>query len=208
MRYSNILLAFVTPFVVVPLATAGAADVPAASDYAVLSDDFSQLRDEFNRAKGAVRLLFVVDPICPGCLRGMDDMNRDLLSRTKDERLKTFVVHVPVIGAKAKNVAPAARVIENPHVRNYWNASGEFGRALAKAVQLRNDKELVYAWDVWLVYGPEVEWTDTTIPQPELLMHQLWKLEGTKFPKLDSAVFAREVHNRLQALTASTVTPK
>jgi hypothetical protein len=39
-------------------------------------------------------------------------------------------------------------------------------------------------------------------------MHQLWKLEGTKFPKLDSAVFAREVHNRLQALTASTVTPK
>ena len=208
MRYANVLLAFVAPFGVVPFGIAGAADAPAASGYAVLDDDFSQLREDFNRAKGSVRLLFVVDPICPGCLRGMDDMNKDLLSRTKDERLKTFVVHVPVIGAKAKNVAPAARLLENQHVRNYWNASGEFGRTLAKAVQLKNDKETVYAWDVWLLYGPQAEWTETTIPQPELLMHQLWKLEGTKFPKLDSAVFAREVHNRLQALTASVATPK
>lgn len=208
MRYANVLLAFVTPFAVVPFGIAGAADATAASDYTVLHDDFAQLREDFNRAKGSVRLLFVVDPICPGCLRGMDDMNKDLLSRTKDERLKTFVVHVPVIGAKAKNVAPAARLLQNPYVRNYWNASGELGRALANAVQLKNDKETVYAWDVWLLFGPEVEWTDTTIPQPELLMHQLWKLEGTKFPKLDSAIFAREVHNRLQALSTSAVTPK
>jgi hypothetical protein len=208
MRHANVLLAFVAPFAVVPFGMAGAADAPPASGYVALDDDFSQLREDFNRAKGSVRLLFVVDPICPGCLRGMDDMNKDLLSRTKDERLKTFVVHVPVIGAKAKDVAPAARLLENQQVRNYWNASGEFGRALAKSVQLKNDKETVYAWDVWLLYGPDVEWTGSTIPQPELLMHQLWKLEGTKFPKLDSAVFAREVHNRLQALTASTATPK
>ena len=207
MRYANLLLAVVAPFSVVTSAgVAVAADTPAVG-YAVLGDDFAQLREDFNRAKGSVRLLFVVDPICPGCLRGMDDMNKDLLSGTKDARLKTFVVHVPVIGAKAKDVMPAARLIENQQVRNYWNASGEFGRALAKAVQLKNDKETVYAWDVWLLYGPEAEWTDT-IPQPALLMHQLWKLEGTKFPKLDSEVFAREVHNRLQALTASTATPK
>jgi hypothetical protein len=208
MSYAKVLLAFVTPFAVVPFGIAGAADATAASDYAVLHDDFAQLRADFNRAKGSVRLLFVVDPICPGCLRGMDDMNKELLSRTKDERLKTFVVHVPVIGAKADNVAPAARLLQNPYVRNYWNASGEFGRALAKAAQLNNDKETVYAWDVWLLFGPEVEWTDTAIPQPELLMHQLSKLEGTKFPKLDSAMFAREVHNRLQALSASTVIAK
>jgi hypothetical protein len=202
MRYANVSLAFLAPFAVVPFGIAVAADVPASSGYTVLRDDFSQLRDDFNRAKGSVRLLFVVDPICPGCLRGMDDMNKDLLSRTKDARLNTFVVHVPVIGAKAKDVMPAARLLENQQVRNYWNASGEFGRALAKAVRLENDKETIYAWDVWLLYGPETEWGDT-IPQPELLMHQLWKLEGTKFPQLDSALFAREVHTRLQTLDAS-----
>ncbi len=199
---------WITSAVVVALAvtslcfrsTTYAADAPT---YTTLGDDFSQLREDFNRAKGSVRLLFVVDPICPGGLRGMDDMNDDLLSRTRDGRLQTFVVHVPVIGAKAEDVPPAARLLENSHVRNYWNGSGEFGRALAKAVQLKNDKETVYAWDVWLLYGPDAEWTDATIPQPELLMHQLWKLEGTKFQKLDSAAFAREVHNRLQALPAA-----
>lgn len=187
-----------------PLAVASAADAPASAGYAVLDDQFSQLREDFNRAKGSVRLLFVVDPICPGCLRGMDDMNRDLLSKTKDERLKTFVVHVPVLGAKAKDVMPAARLLQNSQVRNYWNASGEFGRALAKAVQLKNDKELVYAWDVWLLYGPDAEWIGTLPPQPRLLMHQLWKLEGTRFPKLDSKVLARET----QALVANASVSK
>jgi hypothetical protein len=35
-------------------------------------------------------------------------------------------------------------------------------------------------------------------------MHQLWKLEGTKFPKLDSKVFAREA----QALVARVPSAK
>ena len=78
-----------------PFGIAGAGDAPAASGYAVLDDDFSQLREDFNRAKGSVRLLFVVDRICPGCLRGMDDMNKDLLSRTKDGRLKTLLCTFP-----------------------------------------------------------------------------------------------------------------
>lgn len=176
--------------------------------YAVLDDEFVKLRDDFNRARGSVRLLFVVDPICPGCLRGMDDVNRDLLAKTTDAHLQTFVVHVPVIGAQAKDIAPAAKLLRNAHVRHYWSSSGEFGRALAKAVQLRNDKEVVYAWDVWLLYGPDAEWTGTGPPQPQLLMHQLWKLEGTKFPKLDSEVFAREVRKRLGVLSPTGATER
>jgi protein-disulfide isomerase len=191
MGHLRAFLALLVPSTMMP-AVASTADAPASAGYVVLDDEFSQLREDFNRAKGSVRLLFVVDPICPGCLRGMDDMNKDLLSQTKDARLKTFVVHVPVIGAKAKDVMPAARLLENSQVRNYWNASGEFGRALAKAVELKNDKEVVYAWDVWLLYGPDTEWVGTSPPQPKLLMHQLWKLESTRFQKLDSKVFARE----------------
>lgn len=186
-----------------PFAVVRAADAPPPAGYSVLDDQFSQLREDFNRAKGTVRLLFVVDPICPGCLLGMDNMNKDLLSGTTDERLQTFVVHLPVLGAKAKDVAPAAQLLRNPHVRNYWNASGEFGRSLARAVQLKNGDELVYAWDVWLLYGPEAQWVGTDPPQPQLLMHQLWKLEGTRFPRLDSKVFAREARARVASLPAA-----
>jgi hypothetical protein len=202
MRNSIVLAGLLAMLTLFEFANAGTPG--ATSDGVVpLDDQFSRLRDDFNRSKGTLRLLFVVDPICPGCLRGMDDMNRDLLARTKDARLQTFVVHVPVIGAQAKDVLPAAKLLENPNVRHYWNASGEFGRSLSKAVQLKNDKDFVYAWDVWLLYGPDAEWTGASPPQPELLMHQLWKLEGTKFPKLDSKVFAREVQMDLSKLPAT-----
>jgi hypothetical protein len=169
--------------------------------YVKLDESASQLRDDFNRAHGSVRLLFVVDPICPGCLRGLDDLNRSLLSKVDDARLQTFAVHVPVLGAKAKDVSPAAELLENIHVRHYWQESGEFGRALAKAVNLRHDDELVYAWDVWLIYGPEATWGDELPPRPRLLMHQLRALQDSKeFPRLDSVLFAQQARNLLAKL--------
>lgn len=163
----------------------------SALGYSVLDDQSTKLREDFNKAKGSVRLLFVVDPACPGCLRGLDDVNRDLLGKIDDPRMQTFVVHVPVIGAKENDVLPAGKLLKNRHVRHYWNPTGEFGRTLSKSLQLKNDKEDVYAWDVWLVYGPDVVWNGVAPPQPQLFMHQLWKLEGTKFAPLDSKEFGR-----------------
>jgi len=102
-----------------------------------------------------------------------------------------------VLGAKAKDIAPATKLLDNANVRHYWNPSGDFGRELATAVDLKRDDELVYAWDVWLVYGPEVTWDGDAPPKPRLLMHQLRDLPGTTFPGLDSKVFAQEVRQLL-----------
>ena len=180
----------------------------SAPPYTLLDESAAQLHDDFNRARGTVRLLFVVDPICPGCLRGLDDLNKALLATTNDRRLQTFVVHVPVLGAKAKDVAPAEELIDNLHVRHYWNPSGSFGRTLAEGVGLKHGDELVYAWDVWLIYGPEVTWEGALPPRPQLMMHQLRALQGnSKFPRLDSEVFAKEVHRLLATLPPAASTP-
>ena len=56
----------------------------AVDAYSVLDKGATKLQEDFNRAKGSVRLLFVVDPICPGCLRGLDDVNRDLLATSNE----------------------------------------------------------------------------------------------------------------------------
>ena len=132
-----------------------------AKSYTTLDDQGSHLRAAFNREIGTVRLLFVVDPICPTCLRGLDDMNRDLLQSTVDPRLQTFVVYEPVLGtaraapwsrlAIGTDVPKAAQLLHNPHVRNYWNPSGAFGQLLSQAVGLKNGEHAVYAWDVWLI---------------------------------------------------------
>jgi hypothetical protein len=179
--------------------------------YTVLDDQASQLRADFNRKMGTVRLLFVVDPICPGCLRGLDDMNRDLLRVTVDPRLQVFVVHQPVLGvaryapwlriAGGDDVPKAAQLVQNPNVQHYWNPSGEFGRLLSKAVGLSNGDGQVYAWDVWLLYGPEAKWEVGGPPPPQLLMHQLGALRGsTQFPHLDTHMFAEKVRTLLAQL--------
>lgn len=193
--------------------SSAAASVP----YTVLDDQASQLRADFNRKIGSVRLLFVVDPICPGCLRGLADMNRDLLQGMADPRLQTFVVHEPVLGVAryapwlrasgGKDVPKAAQLLQNPNVQNYWNPSGAFGRLLSQAVGLKNGERSVYAWDVWLIYGPEAKWVGADPPRPRLLMHQLGELRGsTEFPHLDSHVFAQRVQMLLAQLPTSAGT--
>lgn len=181
-----------------------------AATYTALDDQASQLHADFNRDIGSVRLLFVVDPICPTCLRGLADINRDLLRSTADARLQVFVVYEPVLGvvyripglrpAAGKDVPKAAQLLQNPNVHNYWNPTGAFGRLLSKAVGLRNGNQQVYAWDVWLIYGPEAKWIGAGPPDPMLLMRQLKELRGTKFPHLDSRVFARQVRALLAQL--------
>lgn len=179
-----------------------------APTHTLLDDQSSPLREDFNHSKGLVRLLFVVDPTCGGCLRGMDDVNKDLLAETQDPRLQTFVVHVPVIGATRTDVTPSMKLLQNPNVSHYWNESGAFGRELAKAVGLKRGDELVYAWDVWLIYGPEAMWEGTSPPRPRRLMHQLRAMQGsTEFPHLDSEAFAQEVHQLLAQLPPATSTP-
>lgn len=150
-------------------AVGGCSHDPATGDvpYTVLDDQASQLRADFNQHAGAIRLLFVVDPICPGRLRGLQDMNRDLLSGTADPRLQVFIVHEPVLGvarhvpwlriAGGRDVPKAAQLIQSPNVHHYWNPSGAFGRLLSKGVGLKNGDRQVYAWDLWLLYDPQAK---------------------------------------------------
>lgn len=182
------------------------ADESAAAKYVVLNEQGSPLKEDFNRAKGSVRLIFIVDPTCPGCLRGMDDMNKVLLSSTTDPRLETFVVHVPVLEPPPteKDIAPSAKLLKNPHVRHYWNPSEAFGDAVTKAVGLQHDGKPVFAWDVWMIYGPDAVWQGELPPKPQRLMHQLWALEGSKeFAHLDRDVFAKEVRQLLAHMPPS-----
>jgi hypothetical protein len=183
------------------LAAANVAQPDERAEYKVIDEGAAHLRADFNAAKGSVRALFVVDPICPGCLRGLDDMNKDLLSRTNDPRLQTFVVHVPRLSPPPteEDVPEAATLLRNDHVHHYWNPSGSFGRELSAALELKVEGEDVYAWDVWLVFGPDAVWDGDHPPKPEYFMHPLWALGGTDLPRFDSKVFAERAHRLLAA---------
>ncbi|MGH6888281.1 MAG: hypothetical protein ACREHF_03645 [Rhizomicrobium sp.] len=203
MRNFRVVLVFVFGLGAVALAGCGRSTSasPAAADgrYAVLDARDQPLRDAFNRDTGYVRLMFLVDPICPGCLRGLADMGDDLLSKLpKDARVKVYVVYEPVIGGKAKDIPAAAALLKTSIARNYWNPTGAFGKQMSHALGYWNGSRWIYAWDTWLIYPPDADWTGDAPPRPAWLMHQLGGLEG-KFPYLDGKVFAAKVNAMLAA---------
>ena len=168
--------------------------------YATLDDKAEPLRSDFNRDAGHVRILLLVDPICPTCLMGLANIDRDLLSQLpKNTSLRTYVVHEPVIGGTARNIPGAASLV-HASVRHYWNPTGSFGRLASAAFDLRHDGKPVYAWDVWTIYGPEAVWSAAGPPRPRVLMHQLPALASdARFSHLDSRKFADDA----RALLAS-----
>lgn len=168
------------------------------------SDDAS-LRDAFNRAHGSVRLIFLVDPICPTCLKGVKDLDTALLSpEAANASLQTFVIHTPVLGATEADTANTCALIHNEHVLHYWDPWQEMGTLFANAEAMKNGEGPIYAWDVWLVYGPDAQWTGTTPPKADFRMHQLPDLMGRKdFPFLNASAFRDDVEKRLKALHAA-----
>ncbi|MGH8132424.1 MAG: hypothetical protein ACRETG_04160 [Steroidobacteraceae bacterium] len=195
---------------VLVLAGCGRSDKATAVGAALSLDVRDQpLRDDFNRDQGSVRLMFLVDPICPDCLRGLADMGDDLLSRLpRDARVRVYVIHEPVIGGGEQDIPAAAELLQTTLARQYWNPTGDFGRQMSKALNFWNGHRWVYAWDTWLIYPPDSVWSGEAPPKPAWLMHQLGGLRGDpRFPYLDSKVFATKVNEMLANLNAAS-TPR
>lgn len=182
-------------------AGAGHCDSPV-----VLDGSRAALRDAFNQAQGKVRLVFLVDPICSGCLRGLSDVNRDALSHVGDDsRVATLVVHLPVLGATQADVANSCQISRSDRLIHFWDGSADTGRVFGRALQMKSPQgEDVLAWDVWTIYGPDAKWVGELPPKPLLGMHQLRALMSQKvYPFLDSAAFALALDKELAALGES-----
>jgi hypothetical protein len=166
----------------------------------LLDAEGAPLKEAFNQAKGSVRLLFVVDPVCPGCLQGASKINKAVLERyAPNPRLSSWMVHVPVIGGKEADTKRTCKLLKEGTVTHYWDPKGHFGGLVSNGVDLKDSKgKWVYAWDVWLVYGPDAEWTGKYPPKPMKFMHQLWALEDSAFDFFDPEKFAAEVGSALK----------
>jgi hypothetical protein len=134
-----------------------------------MGEDLRQLRDDFNANEGRVRLLFLSGPTCGICLRGMADLNDAFVAASQhDDRLVTFVVHVPTLGAREEHVADTIPLLDGPRVHHYWEDSGIIGNHYRDVMEVD-----VYVWDFWAIYGPTATWEETLPPKPDYYEHQL-----------------------------------
>lgn len=171
-----------------------------SASFTVIDESLEVLKDEFNEAAGSVRLLFLSGPTCGICLRGLADLDAALLGGNSDPRLRTFVVHVPVLRATASDARNSMVLIDNPHTRHYWEDSGVIGRLYQEAMGID-----YYAWDMWFIYGPDARWDGRLPPEPAFWMHQLGPLPEDNY--LDSETFAARAQEMLDALPAAEQAP-
>jgi hypothetical protein len=194
--FAGLLWLVVTPFI------AWSADSPQ-KPYVVLDSSLSQLREDFNANAGKVRMIYIVGPTCGVCLRGLSDLQEAIYAKKNDDpRLVTFVVHVPTLGAREKNVAPASRLISNAHTTNYWEETGILGKLMQQAMGAE-----IYLWDFWTIYDRQAVWSDEhRMPVPTFWQHQLsGRLPSDRF--LNANVFAAEVDALLAQVPAPTEQP-
>ena len=120
----------------------------------------------------------------------MVDLHEEFIAASQnDERLQTFVVHVPTLGATEDDVPAAMALLDGPRVTHYWNESGDVGDHFSEVL----DIVPTYAWDVWMIYSPNAVWEGTLAPEPHYWQHKLGVDKGDQF---DAGVFGEET-NRL-----------
>jgi hypothetical protein len=168
----------------------------SATAVQALDGQAEALKAQFNRDKGKVRLLFIMDPKCATCLRGLADINRDLLSKAPAQT-EVYVVHLPVVGGTQQHISGAASLIQNVKPRHYWDPQTTVGKQFTELLSLRSRGDPALAWDVWFAYGPDDQW-GATPPKPRVAMHQLSPLDPhPNITYLDSKEFARRARELL-----------
>ncbi len=176
----------------------------AGPDYVVMGEDLQQLKDDFNANQGRVRLVFLSGPTCGICLRGLADLNDEFIADSQnDDRLVTFVAHVPTMGAKEHHAADSIPLLNGPRVHHYWEESGIVGQHYTEVMDVD-----MYVWDFWAIYGPEAVWEGSLPPVPDYYEHQLGVTSGKfrGFPKdlvLDAERFAVETKKHLDRVDSS-----
>ena len=139
-----------------------------------------------------MRLLFIVDPVCPTCVRGLVALNDEFLANNHDPRLNVFVVHVPMLGARERQIARAKQFLTARNTTHYWDGAASISVAFQQQLGIARP-----AWDVWFVFGPDATWDPDRPPKPDLWMHQLFAVKG---PLLDPKVLARTTTDLLKSL--------
>jgi hypothetical protein len=152
--------------------------------YEVMETTPATVKPAFNADAGKVRVLMVVSPTCGECLEGASEVSEQVAEINQGKAVPLYVLWVPRRGGREKDVPAATRVIADTSAHEFWDGNDLLGMQYKQVLGWRGN-----AWDVYMVYGPKVQWTGDLPPAPGFFMHQT----SEKGPRLDAAVFGTRI---------------
>ena len=125
-------------------------------------------KSTFNRDVQQTRLLLILTPGCPACLRNAQMIERRVLKVLPAPSLRVYVVWVPVLKKDGREVAEKrTELLIDPRATHFWGGDLALADAFKQPLGMKSSS----AWDVFLVFRPGVRWKEAA-PVPDLYMHR------------------------------------
>lgn len=151
-----------------------------------------QLKGRFQQDSHKVKLIALLSPVCPACRSGFTDVQK-ILKEIPDNRLRAYIIWLPMFPGDSRSWAQTrSDEFQDDRLSYYWDGSKLTGEEWATTLDLHTT-----AWDVYFLYGSEVEWKGGA-PTPSFWMHQLGGV--TKAPRLDKDELQRKVKELVAAV--------
>lgn len=124
-----------------------------------------QLKEQFNRDRGSLRLIVLMSPTCPACVNGAQWIQEYIMQRNPKLNLRVYSVWYEMYPGDSPKAFPKARTfLSDMRVTHYWDQPKEVGRWFQKA--LPSDYKGEIQWDAFYLYGTDSVWDD----QPSSLL--------------------------------------
>lgn len=137
-----------------------------------LSTQGDELLALFNQDADKVRLVMILAPTCGVCRMGAGLVQRYVLDKIDDPRVRVYVVWEGVVKEdSAQGAAKAAVFVPDERATHFWSADRFTGRTFQNAVGLEGSP----AWDVVLIFPADRRWDAGAPPHPSDFMHNLPK---------------------------------
>ena len=138
-----------------------------AGQPALADVNLETLKEQFNAASASKRVILLISPSCPYCLKGANEFER-MLESHKDAPLTVFAIWQPILPTDwgKPGSAPLGR-LGDPRVRQYWDPDHSVALELGKVGETNCCYEHGIPWDSIAVFESGALWGDT-LPKPVL----------------------------------------
>jgi mercuric ion transport protein len=128
-----------------------------------------ELKNAFNKETGKIKFVAILSSTCGWCLQGAQAVQKSVIEQMKSKDISVIIVWTNMLKTDDKeNAYKAASMFKDPAIVQYFDADNKFGDMVAKKLNPKGEK----AWDIYMFYDKETEWTKS-VPRPFEYAHQL-----------------------------------